>query len=182
VTIFYGLGSTSYTSQVQSLAPSYGVPPSLAVALMNRESSGNPSAVSSAGAIGLFQLMPATAASLGVDPHDSTQNIEGGLSYLKSLYDQYGDWSTALIAYNEGPGNLANRGVFPSSQSYADSILAAAGDLGGSSGSDVTNTGDLSAAFQIPASLDLSSMTGLSWPLLGGIAAGIIVLGMAFRR
>lgn len=171
--------STSYTSQVQQLAPSYGVPPSLAVALMNRESSGNPAAVSSAGAIGLFQLMPATAASLGVDPNDPTQNIQGGLSYLKSLYDQYGDWGTALVAYNEGPGNLASKGVFPSSQSYADQILAAAGDLGGS---DSALGSDLRPAFTLPASLDLPAMTGLSWPLLGGVALGIIVIGMAFRR
>ncbi len=180
MTLFSGLGATypSYTSQVQALAPQYGVPPSLAVALMNRESSGNAAAVSPAGAIGLFQLMPATAASLGVDPHDPAQNIQGGLTYLSQLHQQYGDWNTALIAYNEGPGNLANRGVFPSSQSYADSILAAAGDLGTDDAAGSTT----SPSWGFPASLDLSSDSGPSLPLLAGATVAIIALGMLFRR
>jgi hypothetical protein len=63
---------------------------------------------SSAGAIGVMQLEPATAAQLGVDPTDVNQNIKGGITYLKQLYQQYGSWDLALAAYNWGPGNLSN--------------------------------------------------------------------------
>lgn len=174
-----GLGATSpYASQVQSLAPSYGIPPSLALAVMQKESSGDPNAISPAGAQGLFQLMPATAASLGVsNPFDPTQNIKGGLSYLQQLYTQYGDWNEALIAYNEGPGNLAKSGVFPSSQSYADSILAAASGISDSSGSsDSLDTGSPVASADLFDSLDAGTVAGISVGTLAIVGAGIIGL------
>lgn len=65
---------------------------------------------SSAGAIGVFQLMPATAAGLGVDPNDVSQNIQGGITYLKQLYEKYGSWPQALAAYNWGPTKVDNSG------------------------------------------------------------------------
>src|SRR5208282_3148798 len=105
-----------------------GVPVSLALAVAQAESSLNPGAISPKGAIGLFQLMPATAASLGVDPTNETQNVEGGLSYLQQLYGQYGNWTQALQAYNWGPGKVSSGAAVPAPvQSYASGILAAAG-------------------------------------------------------
>lgn len=184
-----GLGATDYTSTVSSLAPSYGVPPSLALAVMQKESAGNPAAVSSAGAIGLFQLMPGTAAGLGVDPHDPTQNIKGGLTYLSQLYNQYGDWNQALIAYNEGPGTLAHGTIYPSSQSYADSILAAANlpaDTSTDSSSSDTSSfsfSDLTAGLpDLSSAIDLPALTGLSWPILGGIFGVLVITFIATRR
>lgn len=173
-----GLGATSpYASQVQSLAPSYGIPPSLALAVMQKESSGDPNAISPVGAQGLFQLMPATAASLGVsDPFNPTQNIQGGLKYLQQLYNQYGDWNEALIAYNEGPGNLAKSGVFPSSQSYADSILAASGISDSSGSSDSLDTGSPVASADLFDSLDAGTVAGISVGTLAIVGAGIIGL------
>lgn len=174
-----GLGSApspAVSAALQNASSQTGVPLSLLQALAQQESSNNPSAVSSAGAQGLLQLMPATAASVGVtNPFDPNQNALGGAQYLDSLYKQYGDWNTALIAYNEGPGNLANKGIFPSSQSYADTILANAGltepsDLSGNADvapTDASNPLDLSA---------LVSAGTPNWTLIGaGVAVALLL-------
>jgi soluble lytic murein transglycosylase-like protein len=124
---------TDYTGQIVQTAQQYGVDPNLALAVAQQESSLNPDAISSEGAIGLFQLMPATAAGLGVDPHDPLQNITGGVKYLSQLLTQFGgNVSLALAAYNAGPGNVQKyNGIppFPETQNYVSSIL---GKLGGS--------------------------------------------------
>jgi soluble lytic murein transglycosylase-like protein len=112
--------------QIRSTALRYGVDPALALAVAQQESSFNQGARGAAGEVGVFQLMPGTAADLGVNPYDQTQNIEGGISYLAQLYRQFGDWAKALAAYNGGPGNMA-RGTTPaSSWDYAQSVLASA--------------------------------------------------------
>jgi soluble lytic murein transglycosylase-like protein len=86
----------------------HGVDPALIKAVMQIESDGNPLAVSRAGAQGLMQLMPATAAELGVkNPLDPLQNIMAGTLYLRRLLDRYhGDIRLTLAAYNWGMGNL----------------------------------------------------------------------------
>ncbi|UOF80297.1 internal virion protein D [Caudoviricetes sp.] len=84
----------------------HNVPEDLFLKLVGQESSFNPEAVSDRGALGLSQLMPATAKELGVDPNDPEQNLEGGARYLRQLYDQFGSWDRALAAYNGGQGNL----------------------------------------------------------------------------
>jgi soluble lytic murein transglycosylase-like protein len=108
-----GQALTPTQQQIVTAAQNAKIDPALALAVVQQESGFNPSAVSSAGAIGLFQLMPSTAASLGVDPTDPTQNIQGGIQYLAQLLKQYGgDVSSALWAYNAGPGNEA-AGILP---------------------------------------------------------------------
>ena len=96
---------------VQEAGEKYGVESSLIRAVIQTESSGNPLAVSRAGAQGLMQLMPKTAAELGVrDSFDPAQNITGGTRYLRRLLDRYqGDRKLALAAYNWGMGNVENR-------------------------------------------------------------------------
>jgi soluble lytic murein transglycosylase-like protein len=82
-------------------------PPSLVKAVIQVESAGKPKAVSSKGAGGLMQLMPATAKQLGVaDRFDPEQNVEGGSRYLQQMLDKYGKTDIALAAYNWGPGNV----------------------------------------------------------------------------
>lgn len=91
-----------------------GVDPGIALAVARTESGvcqwapDGSVLVSSAGAIGVMQLEPATAAQLGVDPNDVNQNIRGGVTFLKQLYQKYGSWDQTLAAYNWGPGNMDN--------------------------------------------------------------------------
>jgi hypothetical protein len=96
---------------VKAAGEKFGVDTSLIRAVIQTESSGNPLAVSRAGAQGLMQLMPKTAAELGVrDPFEPSQNIMGGTRYLRKLLDRYqGDRKLALAAYNWGMGNVENR-------------------------------------------------------------------------
>lgn len=85
-----------------------GVDPALAIEVGRAESNLDPNVPdSSAGAIGVFQLEPATAAQLGVDPRDLQQNIAGGIRYLGMMLAQFGNIPAALAAYNWGPGSLA---------------------------------------------------------------------------
>lgn len=92
---------------IATIANNYGIPIDLATNIARQESGFQQSAVSSVGAIGVMQLMPSTARELGVNPNDPFQNIEGGLRYLKQLYNQFGDWKVATAAYNAGPGRIS---------------------------------------------------------------------------
>lgn len=105
------------------------MPPNLLAALVKHESGGDQNAISSAGAIGLTQLMPGTAQALGVDPYDPWQNLVGGATYLKQMFDRFGDWALALAAYNAGPYDpYVQRGeVPPYSREYVARVLADAG-------------------------------------------------------
>ena len=93
---------------IQKNARAYGVDESLVWAVVRQESGFNPGAVSPKGAMGLMQLMPGTAAAVGVtDPFDVDQNIAGGIKYLVSCLKQFnGDIGLALAAYNAGPDNV----------------------------------------------------------------------------
>lgn len=92
-----------------------GVPPALVKAVIHAESAFDPRAISHKGAMGLMQLMPATAEMLGVEePLSAEENIEGGIRYLRSLHDRYGSWTFTLAAYNAGPSAVDRyRGVPP---------------------------------------------------------------------
>jgi hypothetical protein len=115
---------------IKKYAAQYGVDEDLVWAVIRQESGFNPSAVSPKGAMGLMQLMPGTAAQLGVsDPFDVEQNIAGGIKYLDRCLNRFNqDVFLALAAYNAGPDNVEKyQGCppFPETRQYVASILQA---------------------------------------------------------
>lgn len=117
----------------QKAAAAYDIPVELLKAVGKAESNFNPDATSSCGAMGIMQLMPATAKALGVtDAYDPEQNIMGGAKYLSDKLKAYdGDITLALAAYNAGPGNVAKYGGVPpfkETQNYIKKIYGYMGE------------------------------------------------------
>ncbi len=111
---------------VAGVGEQHGVPREIFAAMVMTESNFDPEARSRVGAIGLTQLMPATAREIGVDPYDPHENLEGGARYLKQQYDRFGDWPLALAAYNSGPTRVARLGRIPhirETQDYVQKVL-----------------------------------------------------------
>ena len=125
---------TSVTrSEIDNLITKYadknGLDEDFVKAVINQESGFNPNATSHCGAMGLMQLMPATAQGLGVkDAYDAEQNIEGGTKYLKGLMDRFdNDKSLALAAYNAGPNAVKKYNGIPpyaETQNYVEKVLS----------------------------------------------------------
>ncbi|MBP2629403.1 MAG: Lytic transglycosylase catalytic [Firmicutes bacterium] len=113
---------------INQSAQKYGIDPKLVSAVAKAESNYTPNAVSDAGAVGVMQLMPDTASSLGVtNIYDPRDNIEGGVKYIKQLLNTFdGDVSKAVAAYNAGPQAVKNyNGVPPyaETQNYVKKVL-----------------------------------------------------------
>jgi hypothetical protein len=112
---------------IRSASEEAGLDPALVAAVAAVESGFNPRAVSPAGAVGVMQLMPGTAAALGVsDPFDPAQNVRAGARYLRSLLDRFGKLELALAAYNAGPGAVERYGgipPYPETRAYVQAVL-----------------------------------------------------------
>ena len=122
----------SLTETIRAAAQKYGVPEQLVSAVIRVESGFNARAVSSKGARGLMQLMPQTAAILGVrDSFDPTENIDGGVRHLRGLLERFGNnLPLVLAAYNAGEGAVnTHRGIppYPETQAYVGRIMAILG-------------------------------------------------------
>ena len=112
---------------IHAAAAKYAVDPKLVSAVAEVESGGNQNAVSPAGAVGVMQLMPETAAALGVNPYNMESNVEGGAKYLREMLDTFdGDVKKAVAAYNAGPNAVKAYGGIPpyaETQNYVTSVL-----------------------------------------------------------
>jgi soluble lytic murein transglycosylase-like protein len=123
-------GNAELDQTIQEMSAKYGVDPRLVVEVIRQESGFRQYAVSSAGAKGLMQLIPATAARMGTkDIFDMRQNVEGGVKYLRMLLDMFdGNVHLALAGYNAGEGRVIRSGrqipAIPETQNYVRSIMA----------------------------------------------------------
>lgn len=120
---------------VDEAATQAGLPPAIVHSVARAESGYRQQAISPKGAIGVMQLMPATAATLHADPHDTAQNVQAGTMYLRELLVKYnGDVAKALAAYNAGPGAVDKyNGVppYPETRSYVNRVIGNYKKLGG---------------------------------------------------
>jgi soluble lytic murein transglycosylase-like protein len=116
-----------FVGAIEQAAQAAGIDPSLLAAVVRNESNFSQGVVSHAGAIGLAQLMPGTAAGLGVDPHDPQQNLQGGARYLRTQLDRFGSVELALAAYNAGPNRVAQAGGvprIPETLAYVEKVMS----------------------------------------------------------
>jgi soluble lytic murein transglycosylase-like protein len=127
-------GAAQWVPTIERAAADTGLDPRLLAAMVWQESRFDAGAVSRSGALGLAQLMPATADGLGVDPHDPVQNLEGGARYLAWTIEEFGSIELGLAAYNAGPGNVrAAAGIpdIPETQAYVPRVIEYYRQLGG---------------------------------------------------
>jgi soluble lytic murein transglycosylase-like protein len=117
----------SFDDIIRQAAAKHGLDPDLIHAVIQAESDYDPTCKSSAGAMGLMQLMPGTARALGVtNPWDPAANVDGGARYLRQQLDRFHDVDLALAAYNAGPAAVARFGGLPpyhETQAYVRRVL-----------------------------------------------------------
>jgi peptidoglycan DL-endopeptidase CwlO len=124
-----GLAGVPYADLFTAAGARHGVDPALLAGVAKVESGFDSAAVSPAGATGLMQFMPATAAGLGVDASDPASAVDGAARYLRQLTDRFGSTDLALAAYNAGPGTVSRYGGVPpyaETQSYVRKVTSAA--------------------------------------------------------
>ena len=122
----------NFTAVLNATATRHAISPALLEAVVWQESRWHPQALSPKGAMGLTQLMPATARALGVDPRDPVANLDGGARYLRQLLDRFsGNLEKSLAAYNAGPGRVERANGIPAiaeTRNYVSAIMARLGN------------------------------------------------------
>lgn len=131
VSYHIGEGETAdwITRAIMYASATYGVDPLLVTAVMEQESGFTFNAVSSAGAVGLMQLMPSTAAAIGVDPYNPLDNIMGGVLHLRTLLDSFANWgmyavTVAVAAYNAGSDAVIRAAGVPNYSETRNYVVA----------------------------------------------------------
>lgn len=124
-------GASAFSSLFDSASTRYGLPDGLLSAVAKAESNFNPNATSSAGALGMMQIMPGTAKSLGVNPLDPAQAIDGAARMLSSGIKHFGSVQLALAAYNAGSSAVKKYGgipPYPETQNYVKKVMGYMGE------------------------------------------------------
>lgn len=127
-----------YVGTIEQASAANAIPASLLSALLYHESRFETDAVSQAGAEGIAQFMPGTAAGMGIDPTNPVQSIQGAAQLLGNYTRQFGSYADALAAYDAGPGAVEQYGGVPpyaETQAYVPSVLSLAGLSAGGAGS-----------------------------------------------
>jgi len=175
-------GSADLDAIFNAAGERFNISPNLLKAVAQVESNFRPNVTSTAGAMGIMQLMPGTARGLGVDdPFDPEQNIMGGARYLRQMLDRFdGDVSLALAAYNAGPGAVQRHGGIPpfrETQNYVPRVLALfnGGDINAGSVNVGGNAGGAVAA----DTTRTSSTTGLNASMQQMLLVRIIEMQMS---
>jgi murein DD-endopeptidase MepM/ murein hydrolase activator NlpD len=145
-----GGGSTNYRRLARQYAQQYGLPADVFERQIQQESGFNPTVTSKAGAIGIAQIMPATARGWGVDPRDPNAALRAAAKNMASYARKYGGMRNALIAYNAGPGAVGRANLPAETQNYIKTIL-------GGSNPKLSNVTATAAASAPTASSDASS-------------------------
>ena len=138
----------AYADHVAEASRRFGIPETWIDAVLQAESAGDVRALSSAGAMGLMQIMPATWSALrqrhglGRDPYDPRDNILAGAAYLRAMFDRYGDVAAMLAAYNAGPGRYdeylsAGRVLPAETRAYVAKLVPILGNAAPSNGASM---------------------------------------------
>lgn len=168
--------TSKYDAYFEEAAQAYGVPVALLKAMGMAESGFNQNAVSGAGAIGVMQLMPGTAASLGVNPYNARENIMGGAKYIAKNLEQFKNHSNglelAIAAYNAGPGNVIKYGYqippFKETQNYVKRVLGYITIQERRAGSSEDSDEDLSGPYsQLKEAVSENADRLFSWSVTG---------------
>jgi soluble lytic murein transglycosylase-like protein len=127
--------ATPYLGAIAEAEARYGLPENLLARQLYQESRYRAEIISgdlrsSAGAIGIAQFLPSTAADFGIDPTDPFASIDAAARYDRQLFDQFGSWDAALAAYNWGQGNVANKGLGAAPRETVAYFSGILGDLG----------------------------------------------------
>ena len=173
--------STTYYQQIaEQAAIANGFDPKVFLAQINAESGWNPNARSPAGAIGIAQIIPETAASWGVDPTNPVDSLKAAAKAMGGYLRTYGgDYAKALAAYNAGPGAVATyHGVPPyaETQNYVKNILDAAGGISGINPQNIVSgiVSNITGAKDTKTAGDPSAAAPPDWIANGGL----IVIGL----
>jgi soluble lytic murein transglycosylase-like protein len=160
--------ATPYAAEIDAAAAKYHVDPALLRGLIRQESNFNANAQSPAGARGLTQLMPGTAAALGVDASVPAQAIEGGAKYLRQQLDRFGnDPAKALAAYNAGPGAVQRYGGVPpyaETQNYVRKVLGFAAEYRQAAPASIATAAAASVTSPLTAAAATAPVPGVSAP------------------